>query len=128
MDKVVHFEIPADDMARAKKFYTDVFGWQVTDVPQMNYTMVTTVPTDDQQMPKDPGAINGGMQKRQGPKDRVVIVVNVASVDEYLKKIEAAGGKIVMPKIHIADMGLYARITDTEGNVIGIWQDLKTNA
>ena len=125
MDKVVHFEIPADDMARAKKFYADVFAWQLTDVPDIGYTMVTTVATDEKQMPKESGAINGGMQKRDPTMPGPVLVINVANLDEALKKITAAGGKVVMPKMKVMDMGLYARVKDTEGNVIGVWQDLK---
>lgn len=91
----------------------------------MDYYMVTTVETDEKQMPKEPGAINGGLMKRQVKGESPVIVVNVPSVDDYLKKVEEAGGKVVMPKMQVGDMGLYARVTDTEGNVIGIWQDLK---
>ena len=66
MDKVVHFEIPADDTGRAKKFYEDVFGWQINKVPMpgMDYSMVTTVETADKQMPKTAGAINGGLMAR----------------------------------------------------------------
>lgn len=122
MDKVTHFEIPADDLERAKTFYQGVFGWQIQQVP--NYHLITTVETDEKQMPKESGAINGGMMKRDKPGEGPTIVISVSSVDESIKKIEAAGGKVVMPKIQVMDMGLYARFTDTEGNIIGIWQDL----
>ena len=64
MRKVVHFEIPADDIARAKEFYGSVFEWQLEDMEGMDYTSVTTVPVDDQQMPSEPGAINGGLIAR----------------------------------------------------------------
>jgi predicted enzyme related to lactoylglutathione lyase len=43
-------------------------------------------------------------------------------VDFHLKQIEGAGGKVIMPKIDIGDFGSYARVADTEGNTIGIWQ------
>lgn len=125
MDKVVHFEIPADNLPRAKKFYHGVFGWELTDVPGMDYTLVTTVATSKDQKPKEPGAINGGMLKRSKDYQSPVIVINVPSVDAYLKKIEKAGGKVVAPKHQVGDMGFYARVKDTEGNVIGIWQDIK---
>jgi len=125
MDKVVHFEIPTDDLDRAKKFYKGLFGWQLFDVPGMNYTMVTTVPTDDRQMPKESGAINGGSLKRSKAGESPVIVIKVSSVDDYLKKVEKAGGKTVMPKHKVGDMGFYTRMSDTEGNVIGLWQDIK---
>jgi predicted enzyme related to lactoylglutathione lyase len=67
MGKVVHFEIPADNLARAKKFYSTVFGWNLNEIPEMEYTMVRTAESDENGMPKEPGAINGGMLQRQDP-------------------------------------------------------------
>lgn len=130
MDSVVHFEIPADDTARAQKFYTDIFGWNIVKapMPDMEYFMVTTTPTDDKHMPTKPGSINGGMMKRMVPGETPVIVVSVASLDESMTKAQASGATVVMPKMAVADMGLYARIKDTEGNVIGVWEDLKKMA
>ena len=126
MDKVVHFEIPADDTKRAKKFYSETFGWQIQDIPEMNYAMLTTVPMDENHKPKELGAINGGMYKREkGFSKTPVVVIGVTSLDESARKVESAGGKVVLPKVKIADMGLYAQVEDTEGNIIGLWQDLK---
>ena len=129
MDKVVHFEIPADDMKRAKDFYAQTFGWQMLDMPQMNYAMLTTVPVDENHKPLESGAINGGMyQREEGFSKAPVVVIGVSSVDDSVKKVEAAGGKVAKPKMQVADMGYYAQVTDTEGNIIGLWQDLKTGA
>ncbi len=128
MDRVVHFEIPADDMARVKQFYGSIFGWELVDMPMpggMNYTMVRTVPVDEKHMPKEPGAINGGMMHRTPGVSAPVIAMNVGSVDDYVKKVEAAGGKVVMPKMEVGGMGFYAYVADTEGNVIGLWEDIK---
>ncbi len=127
MDKVVHFEIPVNDTERAQKFYKSIFGWEINKMPTpgMEYYLINTVATDEKGMPKEPGAINGGMQKRIAPNESLVLVINVSSLDEYLKKVEKAGGKIIMAKQQVGDMGLYARVTDTEGNIIGLWQDLK---
>jgi predicted enzyme related to lactoylglutathione lyase len=123
MNKVVHFEIPFDNEARAKKFYQDVFGWQIFKAPDMDYNMVTTVETDQQTMtPKTPGAINGGLTRKDPTGTHPVIVIDVPDVDFHLKQIEGAGGKVIMPKIDIGDFGSYARVADTEGNTIGIWQ------
>jgi predicted enzyme related to lactoylglutathione lyase len=122
MDKVIHFEIPADNLERAKKFYQSIFGWQLNDMPEMNYTGVTTVPTDSRHMPKEPGAINGGMYKRTKPDELPVFYINVPSIDDYLKKVERAGGKTILSKQKVSDMGFYARLSDTEGNVIGLWE------
>jgi predicted enzyme related to lactoylglutathione lyase len=126
MDKVVHFEVPVDNLERAQDFYKNIFGWQVTEVPGMPYWIIHTVETDEQQMPKESGAINGGFfKKEEGENISPVIVINVPDIDEYIKNIEQAGGKVVLSKNQVGDFGLYARFTDTEGNIVGIWQDLK---
>lgn len=123
MDKIVHFEIPADDIARAKKFYGSAFGWQLDDMQGMDYTSVRTVDVDEQQMPKEPGAINGGMMKRSSDIPSPVITINVDSVEDALKKVEAGGGSTVRPKQEIPDMGAFAYFKDTEGNVLGLWEN-----
>ena len=61
--RVVHFEIPFDDGARARSFYSELFGWQLQDVPGMDYTLVTTGPTGEQGA-TEAGFINGGMGER----------------------------------------------------------------
>lgn len=124
----MHFEIPADDLNRAEKFYKKVFGWGIQKIPMpgaSEYSVVKTVETDVNQMPKEVGAINGGIIKREKAGETTIIVIDVENLDEHLKKIESNGGKIVVPKRTIGDMGLYAEVTDTEGNVFGVWQDLK---
>jgi len=125
MDKVVHFELPVDELERARAFYSETFGWELEDIPEMDYTIVTTVPIDENRMPKESGAINGGIYVRaEGISKNPVIVIGVDSIDASLEKIKAQGCEIVLPKNQVGDMGLYAQIRDTEGNVIGIWQDL----
>ena len=125
MNKVVHFEIPFDDESRAQKFYQDVFGWQITKFPEMDYFLAITTPSDENMKPKEPGSINGGLLKKDPTGNHPVIVIDVTSIDDHIAKIESAGGKTIMPKIEVGDFGLYARVQDTEGNIIGIWQTLK---
>jgi predicted enzyme related to lactoylglutathione lyase len=122
MAKVVHFEIPFDNKARAMKFYADAFDWKLTDMPQMDYVMAQSVAVDEQQRPNEPGAINGGLFKRPGDAPHPTVYVGVDSIEEALKKVGKAGGKVVTPKTPIPGMGAYARVADTEGNVIGIFQ------
>ena len=50
MDKVVHFEIPVNDIKRAEKFYKSAFGWEINSIPEMKYTLVTTSPVDEKKM------------------------------------------------------------------------------
>ena len=122
--RVMHFEIPYDDGDRARAFYGDTFGWQVLPVPGMDYTMVMTGPTDPEQGPTEPGFINGGMFERSGEFQGASpnIVIDVPSVDEALRKIEAAGGTVVMERTQVGEMGFTGYFTDTEGNVIGVWE------
>jgi len=123
MDGVVHFEIPADDVARAKKFYAGVFGWMANDVPGMDYALITTAPIGKDGVAETPGAINGGMAKRGAPVTAPVITIKVASIDDALGRIEQTGGSTVRGKMPVGDMGYTAYFKDTEGNVVGLWQD-----
>jgi predicted enzyme related to lactoylglutathione lyase len=122
MDKVVHFEIPFDDKARAMRFYAEVFGWKLTDVPDMSYVMAETVPVDEQRMPKEPGAINGGLFQRPREAPAPTLYMSVASVADAIRKAEANGGRVVTPKTPIPGMGAFARVSDSEGNVIGLFE------
>jgi len=124
MNKVSHFEIPYDDQERAKKFYQDVFGWQINKFPDMDYHLATTTPSDEKMHPKEPGAINGGLLPKDPTATHPMIVIDVPSIEEHIKKVESSGGKTVMPVMKIGEFGLYARVSDTEGNIIGIWQTL----
>src|SRR3989344_5542887 len=126
MDKIVHFEIPVDNLERAQQFYKKFFGWNIvkTEMPNMEYHIIHTVETDKKGMPKSSGAINGGMMKRMKKGETPVLVIKVKSLDDTLKKLKQVGIKIVMPKMQVGNMGLYARFLDPEGNVMGIWQDL----
>jgi hypothetical protein len=124
MDKVVHFEIPYDDKARAFKFYSDIFGWELKDIPEMEYTLVRAAETDDENMVVEKGAINGGLFKRDEVVQNSVLVIGVKSIDETIKKVIASGGRVVTPKQPIPN-GSYARVADCEGNIIGLADSLK---
>ena len=122
--KVMHFEIPFDDGDRASGFYRDVFGWQLVPMPEMDYTMVMTGPSDPETGPTEPGFINGGMFKRSDdfPGKGPNVVIDVASVDDALGAVESAGGTRLTDKQPVGDMGFTAYFSDSEGNVIGLWE------
>jgi predicted enzyme related to lactoylglutathione lyase len=125
MDKVVHFEIPVDDAERAKRFYGSAFDWDLTDNDMGGgemYTTATTVAVNEQMMPTEPGAINGGLMKRVSHTPSPVITIGVDSIDDTLKKVEAEGGGTVTPRTPIPGMGAFAYFTDSEGNVMGLWE------
>jgi predicted enzyme related to lactoylglutathione lyase len=123
MPTIVHFEIPADDVERSKKFYTDLFGWKIEKWPgstsgggDIEYWTITT--TDD----KGNKALGGGMMKRQGPNQPIINYIDVKSVDEYSSKVQQLGGKVHVPKMAVPGMGYLAICLDTENNAFGIWE------
>lgn len=125
MRKVVHFEIPAEDLERAKSFYGSIFGWELTTMPMPGgeYTTVTTTPVDQAtQLPSEVGGINGGMMQRTPELRSPVITIDVDAIDDALQQVESKGGSTVTPRTEIAGMGAFAYFTDTEGNVLGLWE------
>ncbi|HEU4540343.1 MAG TPA: VOC family protein [Jiangellaceae bacterium] len=123
--RVVHFEIPFDDGQRARSFYRNVFGWELQELPEMDYTMVTSGPSGEQG-PTEPGYINGGMLDRStSPAAGPVLVVDVDNIDTALEEIEKLGGSTVVGRTPVGDMGFSAYFTDPEGNVMGLWESAR---
>ena len=120
--KVVHFEIPVDDRERASSFYASVFDWEMQHMPEMRYTIAGTVPVGDDQLPTEPGAINGGLMDRSSETPNPVITIGVDDIDVALKAVEANGGSVITPKTPIPGMGAFAYFTDSEGNVMGLFE------
>lgn len=129
-NRIVHFEIHAQNPADIAKFYSDVFGWDIKKAENMDYWMVLTGPVQKIGEPvTDPG-INGGITKRMGrpPQGGEVInafvcTVNVPNVDQYLDRIVAAGGMIAAPKMPIPGMAWLAYAKDIEGNIFGLFEE-----
>lgn len=122
MNSVVHFEIPVDELERAQEFYTRAFGWTMRRLVELDYIAITTSSTEDGLTARR-GSINGGMQKRGNGIEHPVITIRVEDIDTSLSKIESLGGATFIPKTKISDMGFSAYFKDTEGNVLGLWQD-----
>jgi uncharacterized protein len=122
MDRVVHFEIPAEDLERAKRFYADNFGWKMTQLgPEMgHYVLVQTGPTDDKGMPTDSAFINGGLMPRDPSASAPVLVLAVDDADAAVERVRRSGGRLIGEIMDIPTVGRYARVQDTEGNVIGV--------
>jgi predicted enzyme related to lactoylglutathione lyase len=121
---VQHFEIYGDNPEKLAEFYTHVFGWRVSKVPNMDYWMLGTAPTDERGMPTQPGTINGGLMKRPMPEARAwVNYVTVTSLDEAIKALQAAGGTVLRGRTVVPKMGWFAIVADPEMNAFGIWQD-----
>jgi hypothetical protein len=124
MDSVVHFEIPAKDVKRASAFYSKAFGWAINQFPNFEYWSLITTNSDKNGMPTTPGSINGGMGKKgvMAPQ-AVTVTISVADIDAALATVKKLGGKMTGKKMPVGDMGFSAYFEDTEGNIIGLWQN-----
>ncbi|MFB0568644.1 MAG: VOC family protein [Nitrososphaeria archaeon] len=122
---IIHFEIPTDNVEKLRKFYTQLFGWNIekSEGP-VDYWMIETVPVDDQGVLKGPG-VNGGMMEKQNPEHKFTYYVQVESVDKYSKKIEELGGKVIAPKMDVPNVGWWALAIDPEGNQFAILQEMQ---
>lgn len=122
---IVHFEIPAKNAEKLKKFYSGVFGWKIEKSEEMGspmeYWIIETVPVDEQQQPIRPG-VNGGMYNKGNEKRGQVNYITVESVDDYIEKIKKLNGKIISPKQEVPHVGWVAIAEDPEGNQFGILQ------
>jgi len=118
MPTIVHFDLPADIPARAREFYTGLFGWKFIAPPGFpDFYLIET--TDLEGKP----ALGGGMGKRGSPDQRIMNYIGVTSLEEYCRKVEQFGGTVIIPKMMVPKFGCMAVCRDTEGNSFGLWQD-----
>ncbi|MBI3510859.1 MAG: VOC family protein [Bacteroidetes bacterium] len=115
-NRVVHFEIPCTDPEKNMKFFSKVFGWKFRQFGTVEYWSVIT---GDEKAP----GINGGLMKRKDPAQPIANSINVENIDEHIKKIEKAGGQIVVPKMAIPAVGWLAYFKDPDGNIHGLYQE-----
>ncbi len=122
MPNIGYFEIPADDVKRAKKFYSSLFGWTIGPTampgampPGVEYQDVTCGE------PVEGTLAMGGMYKRQMPMTPVTVYAAVEDYGKVKAQVEKLGGKI-LHEMEVEGVGPTAVIQDTEGNVIGFWQ------
>jgi predicted enzyme related to lactoylglutathione lyase len=120
MPTIVHFEIPADNVERARKFYTGLFGWKIEKFAgpvSMDYWMVMTSREEGKM------GVDGGLMKRQVRQQQTTVYIDVPSVDEYLEKVASLGGQVVVPKTAVPGMGYFAVCLDPENNGFGLWEE-----
>lgn len=129
MNPVVHFEIPAEDRKRMADFYTKVFGWKTQQLGEDmgNYVLATTTDSDENGMPKKPGAINGGFFQKTDdkPAQYPSVVIAVDDIKEHMMNVEKSGGKVLGEPMDIPRVGLYVSFFDTEGNRVGMIQPVR---
>jgi len=105
MDKVEHFEIPADDVERALGFYKAVFSWEPNPVPGVKYERLLTIRIDESFKSPRPFGVNGAIIKRSKVVINPVITISVVNMDETLRMIEKENGKIIQGKTEFGDRG-----------------------
>ena len=122
MNRPVHFEIHAENVERAIKFYTTLFGWEFTQWGGEPYWLVKTGE-------KGTPGIDGGLMPRRGPGpvnmaavNAFVCTVDVADLDAMVQKMLDAGGSVALPKMPIPTVGWLAYAKDPEGNLFGMMQ------
>jgi hypothetical protein len=127
MNPVVHFEMAAKDKKRVAKFYKSAFGWGMQILgPEMNhYVLATTTPLGKNQMPKNPGAINGGFflyDPKKPDFQHPSVVISVEDLKKSIELVKKAGGKIFGKPMEIPGIGMFVSIEDSEGNRVGMLQ------
>lgn len=118
MATIVHFDVPADDLERAKTFYSSLFGWTFEHPPGWtDYYFITTTAEDG-----SPG-VAGGMGIRGMPEQKITNYIGVPSIDSSLADVIRLGGKVLMKKMAVPKFGYLAVCEDTEGNSFGLWEE-----
>jgi predicted enzyme related to lactoylglutathione lyase len=116
MPRPIHFEITADDPARAGRFYAEVFGWKVSNwegpVP---YWLVTTGDSG-------PG-IDGGIMARAPDLGGTVNTIGVPDLDAYVARVKRSGGAVTTPRTAVPGIGWFCYCKDSEGNAFGMMQE-----
>ncbi len=120
MSNIAYFEVPADDVHRAMKFYTELLGWdfiptQVPGIP-VEYWNITTGESGENTLNM------GGLYQKKEPSSHVLMYAVVDDIDNALAKLEKLGGKTLSPKMTLATVGTLVTIIDCEGNLIGLWE------
>ncbi|MCD4822740.1 MAG: VOC family protein [Methanococcoides sp.] len=117
MPAIAHFDLPVDDIDRAKEFYTELFDWKIEKVPgPMDYYFIETESLDGEK------GVGGGMGLRGSPEQRITNFIEVASVEEYSTRVEELGGTVLQPKMPVPGWGYLAVCMDTEENTFGLWE------
>lgn len=128
MYPVVHFELPANDRKRIADFYAKVFGWETEMLgKEYGYYVMAMTAESDMKGPKKPGAINGGFYEKTAdmPEQHPSVVISVDDIEEHIKTIKEAGGKILGEPMDIPKVGKYVSFVDSEGNRLSIMQPVK---
>jgi len=124
MPNIAYFEIPADNVDRAKHFYKNLLGWKIEPIKTPTLDLKSTEAMEYREMTLgEPtlGTINMGGLYRREKNETIRHYVMVDDIDAVLANVERLGGKIVVKKHMMKGVGLLSIIRDTEGNEFGVW-------
>lgn len=115
-NRIVHFEIPANQPEELTRFYGTLFGWKFSKapIPGPEYWLCDTGS-------ENPG-INGAIMQRQHPQQPWMNYIDVASIDAVIAQATALGAKVALPRTAVPGVGAYAAIIDPQGNLCGLWE------
>ena len=118
MTSIIHFDISAEDVLRAKNFYEQLFGWKIEKFPggPVEYYLIET------RTAKGERGIGGGLAKREKDYQKITNFIQVDAIDEAIAKVKELGGEIVESKSTIPNIGFIAGCRDTEGNIFGVME------
>gem|GEM_PF-426222 len=127
MNSGVHFEMPAEDRARAKRFYETTFGWHMTQLgaEMGDYLLATTSPVDEQGMHLKKGAINGGFYQKGQAGTMPHLVIAVEDIARSMEMVKKAGGAIEGQPQEIPTVGNFVMFKDSEGDRVGMLQPVR---
>jgi predicted enzyme related to lactoylglutathione lyase len=111
--KIVHIELSAKDRKALSKFYSDIFGWDLRHIDEMNYTTF-----------KAGDGVAGGFNPvtDENPAGTVLIYIETDDVTASLDEIQKAGGTIISPEMEIPNTGKFGIFRDPQGNVVGLFK------
>ena len=112
----VHVELHTDDVAKAKAFYSKLFGWKLEDMPMPGGGSYTMIGVGE--------GTGGGMTKSQmpGAPTRWLAYVGVDDVASSTRKAKELGAKVVQEKMEVGSFGWMSVITDPTGATLALWQ------
>jgi predicted enzyme related to lactoylglutathione lyase len=117
----VTFEIPARDRERARRFYESVFQWQATDLPDVPFTLLSSL--DEDASSQDGVEIIGGLANHTPLVKAPVPIITVESIEATCQAVVQAGGGRITERERVGDYGYSTYIQDSEGNVLCLWEN-----
>jgi uncharacterized protein len=111
---IVHVEIPSKDRNADAQFYHELFGWEMRQIPEMDYATFATGENE----------VGGGLNpvNENNPPGNIMVYINTDQLQETLQEVERLGGKVIAPPMDIPGVGMFAIFSDPTGNSLALLQ------